>query len=92
MIERFNVLHHALAVHEFPEEQALFPAVDAIEAGRADVRIEAHGTIDPLRNGPLAALGGQHVDFAPDSDVEARLWMQRRSGTSTSTWRRRSMI
>jgi len=70
MIERFNVLHHALAVHEFPEEQRLFPVVNA----------------------PLAALGGQRVNFAPDSDVEARLWMQRRSGTSTSTWRRRSMI
>lgn len=92
MIERFNVLHHAVAVHELPEEQGLFPAVNEIEAGRTDVLIKAHGTIDPLRNGPLAALGGQHVDFAPDSDVEARLWMQRRSGTSTSTWRRRSMI
>ena len=85
MIERFHVLRHVPTAHKFPEERGLFPAVNAIEAGRADVITEAHGTTDPLRNEPLAALGGQHVDFAPDSDVEARLWMQRRSGTSTST-------
>ena len=72
MAEKFAMLHESIALHELAEEEVLFPAVNAIEAGKADEYIQAHRTVDDLRDGLLAALRGQNADKAFDFVMEFR--------------------
>lgn len=62
MESNFAFLHESLALHEMAEEQVLFPAINAIEAGRADVYIQTHRQIDVLRDGLLEALQAKNAD------------------------------
>lgn len=68
--DRFAMLHESLALHEMAEEEVLFAAVNAIESGRADVFIQAHRQIDPLRDGILEGLKAQNADRAFDGIMD----------------------
>jgi hypothetical protein len=70
MHDRFSMFHESLALHEMAEEELLFPVVNGIEAGRADVFIQSHRLIDPLRNGILDALKAQNADNSFDGIME----------------------
>jgi hypothetical protein len=70
ILARFAVLHETLAMHELAENEVLFPAVNAIDAGRADVYFQAHRDVDGLRDGVLAALQAQNADKAFDGMME----------------------
>ncbi len=72
MASNFAFLHESLALHEAAEEAVLFPAVNAIEAGKADVYIQAHRQIDPLRDGLLEALQAKNADKAFDLIMELK--------------------
>ena len=72
MASNFAFLHESLGWHEFAEEQVLFPAVDAIEAGRADVYVQTHRHIDELRDGLLEALQAKNSDKSFDLIMELK--------------------
>jgi hypothetical protein len=72
MASNFAFLHESLAMHEFAEEEVLFPAVNAIEPGKADVFIQAHRQIDVLRDGLLEALNAKNADKSFDLIMELK--------------------
>jgi hemerythrin superfamily protein len=72
MERNFAYLHESLALHEMAEEAVLFPAVNAIDAGRADVYIQTHRQIDVLRDGLLEALRAKNADKSFDLIMELK--------------------
>lgn len=72
LAKRVARLNEILYFHEKGEELVLFPAVNSIEPGIADVYEKTHREIDPLREGLLEALQRGDADKAFDCIMELK--------------------
>lgn len=72
LAKRFGTVHEVLGYHEKGEEEVLFPAVNAIQPGIADVYDRTHRELDPLRTQLLEALQAGNGDKAFDLIMELK--------------------